>query len=269
MEEHIGALGWKNLGDTSGLQADGVGTSAHYIGRAWSPTGVYEGIPEAGAMYAFITIEGGGDVTYDGTPMDVGRDHLVFMDAEADIGIRLRAATARYLWKLRPTVLNNPLVRQRIGEPLPIGPEVWRIAGSLTNSALEAGPAVTTSRYFAQASENLLVAVFETVRQPTRIVPSSRPDLVYGEAMYVIEHGYDDPTLTPSKVAAEILVSERTLRRAFAAMGTTPRTEIERRRVRELTELRAHFGVSRPFEQLSEMAGFSTGRQARAALRRA
>jgi hypothetical protein len=88
MEEHIGALEWKNLGDTSGLRADGVGASAHHIGRAWSPAGVYEGIPEAGAMYAFITIEGGGDVTYDGTSMDVGRDHLVSRDAEADIGIR-------------------------------------------------------------------------------------------------------------------------------------------------------------------------------------
>jgi transcriptional regulator GlxA family with amidase domain len=87
--------------------------------------------------------------------------------------------------------------------------------------------------------------------------------------MYVIEHGYDDPTLTPSKVAAEILVSDRTLRRVFAAMGTTPRTEIERRRVREVKDLRSHFGVSHPFEQLSETAGFGTGRQARAALRRA
>lgn len=269
MEEHIAALGWRSLGDTAGLQIGGVGTPAHYIGRAWSPTGVYEGVPEVGGMYAFITIEGGGDITYASTSMNVGRDHLVFMDAEADIGIHLRAATARYLWKLRPTVLNNPLVRQRIGEPLPIGPEVWRIAGSLTNSALEADPAVTTSRYFAQASENLLAAVFETVRQPQRLAPSSRPDQVYGEAMYVIEQSYHDPTLTPSKVAAEILVSERTLRRAFAAMGTTPRTEIERRRVRELNELRTHFGVSQSFEKLSEMAGFSTGRQARAALRRA
>jgi hypothetical protein len=61
-------------------------------------------------------------------------------------------------------VLKGPLVREWIGEPLPIGPEVWRIAGSLTSSALEADPAVTTSRHFAQASENLLAAVFETVR---------------------------------------------------------------------------------------------------------
>ncbi|MGC0368577.1 hypothetical protein [Microbacterium sp. SLBN-111] len=268
MEEHISGLGWKNLGDTTGLQADGVGTSSYYIGRAWSPTGLYEGIPEPGAMYAFITIEGGGTLTYDGTSMDVSRDHMVFMNAEADITIHLSSASARYLWKLKPTVLNNPLVRERIGEPLPVGPEVWKIAGALTNSALEADSAVTTSGYFANASENLLAAVFETVRQPARLVPSSRPDLVYGEAMHVIEQRYNDVALTPTTIAAEVLVSERTLRRAFAAMGTTPRTEIERRRVRELNDLLKHFGVTRAFEHLSEMSGFSSARQARSALRR-
>jgi AraC-like DNA-binding protein len=269
MHEHIAALGWKSLGDTSGHQVDGVGTSEHYIGRAWSPTGNYEAIPAAGGMYVFLTVEGLGNVTYDGTPLlDVGRDHLVFMDSEADINVDLTAPTARYLWKLRPTVLNNPLVREHMGEPLHVGPDVWKIAGALTNSALEAPPAIANSQYLSQASESLLAAVFSSAKQPSRLTPSTRPDLVYGEAMHVIEQSFRDPNLSPTLIAQTILVSYRTLRRAFAAMGTSPRGEIERRRVRELRELRAHFGVALSFGDLSEMAGFKTARQGRAALQR-
>lgn len=268
MTDHLAALGWRGLSDPTGLQIEGIGTSAHYIGRAWSPDGDYESVATSDGMYVLLSIEGGGTVVYEGTELDVYRDHLIFLDSTADIEVHLARPTARYLWKLRPTVLNNRLVRERVGEPLAVDADTWKIAAALTNGALEAPADVTDSLYLGQASESLLAAIFDSVAQPTRVSASTRPDHVYGEAMYVIARDHHDPDLTPARVAAAILVSDRTLRRAFATMGTTPRAEIERRRTRELRNLIDHLGTSVPFPVLCEMAGFSSARQGRAALRR-
>jgi len=269
MTDHLAALGWRGLSDSTGLQIEGIGTSAHYIGRAWSPDGVYESIPASAGMYVLLSIEGGGTVVYEGAELDVYRDHLIFLDSTADIEVHLARPTARYLWKLRPTVLNSRLVRERVGEPLAVDADTWKIAAALTNSALEAPAHVTDSHYLGQASESLLAAVFASVARPTRVAASTRPDHVYGEAMRVIAQDHHDPDLTPARVAAAVLVSDRTLRRAFAAMGSTPRAEIERRRTQELRSLIEHLGASVAFSVLCEMAGFSSARQGRAALRRA
>ncbi|MDZ5146293.1 hypothetical protein [Microbacterium testaceum] len=266
MEEKLAALGWQALSDNTGLQIDGVGTPDHFIGRAWSPTGTYRALPVEDGMYVLLGIEGRATVTYNNTPMDVPRDHLTFLDAEAAIDVQLTAATARYLWKLKPTVLSNPFVRERLGEPLPVSSNVWKVVASLTNGALEAPEAFANSFHLGRASESLLAAAFDDARQYARVRPTTRPDQVFGEAMHVIDLSFQDPNCSAAFIAAELLVSERTLRRAFTLMGTTPRAEIERRRSTELRQLRGQFGTSVTFAKLVEMSGFKNVRQARAAL---
>lgn len=265
--EELNNFGWHSLTDIGSLQIDGVGSADHYIGRAWSPDGSYRALGSPGGIYVLLGIEGRATVTYDGASYDVPRDHLFFLDAEADIHVHLTAATARYLWRLRPDAFSHPLVRATIGEPLPVSGDTWKIAGALTNSALDAPARLGDSVHLARAAENLLTAV--AVDATARVAPSRRADHVYSEAMQQIELSFRHPDCGIATIAAGVLVSERTLGRAFAAMGTTVRAQIENRRVEELLRIDRTGEFDSSFAVRTEMAGFRNVRQARAALVRA
>lgn len=268
VDEELRALGWQNLGDTRGLRMEGVGSFDNYVGRLWSPTGTYRGVSSPGGMYVLLGVEGGADVSYGGETLDLQPDHLVFLDSEAEIDVQLTAATARYLWKLRPTALANPLVRERMGEPIPVARDAWQVVAALTNSALKAPPGVAQSPYLLRASELLLAALFEESDGVARVKTSTRPDQVFGEAIAVIEATFRTVDTRPATVASDVCVSERTLRRAFTLMGTTPRREIEFRRTRELRALLETHGTTTAFATLCEMSGFASARLGREALRR-
>lgn len=268
MDEVLRALGWETAAPTTGLRLEGVGGLEQHIGRAWSPTGGYRGMPVQGGMYVLLGVEGRADVTYDGTLLDVAPDHLVLLDAEAPIEVTLTAATARYLWKLRPTALAHPGIRARLGEPIPVERDAWQVIAALTNSALSAPAGVASSQYLVHASEQLLAAVIDGTGGIGRPRTMRRPDQVYGEAMQAIELSFRDVDCRPATIATDVCVSERTLRRAFASMGGMPHVEIERRRASELRALVAANGEGLPFALMCEMSGFRSPRQGRLALQR-
>ncbi|MDF2991364.1 MAG: hypothetical protein K0S37_1878 [Microbacterium sp.] len=271
MEDLRGALaefGWESLGDDEGLQLAGVGTPLRHVGRAWSAGGTYRSVSFADGLYVTLLVEGSSVVTYDGVSFPQEANQIVLSDSRAETVARLTSPTARYTWRFHSSVLSHTPIRERLGEPITIGRDAWRVAASLTNGAIEAPPAVASSTYLSQASELVLAAVLEDVAGLSRSRRSRRPDQVYGDAMQAIEVSFRNPSYGPTAVAADVLVSYRSLRRAFAAMGTTPSAALERRRTRELNELRGPDRTAALLSHAYQAAGFASVSQARAALQR-
>ncbi|WP_166984472.1 hypothetical protein [Paramicrobacterium fandaimingii] len=262
-------FGWTPTSSTSSLLIEGVGRLGFQVGRAWSPKGEYASIAQPGGIFVLLAVEGGAWIEYGGEPVPVSASEFIFLDGDTPIRISLRQPTARYIWRFDATVLRNPLVEQRMGQPLPLSSGDWGTAAALTNSLLSADTKVGGSFHAAKASEHLLSALFENA---TRSHSSSAPgtDQVFSHALSIIEERFQNPSFRVADLAKQMLVSERTLRRSFALMGTTVRKEIEKRRVQELgLYLQTPTLItSKLFKRYAEASGFSSATHARAALER-
>lgn len=85
-------------------------------------------------------------------------------------------------------------------------------------------------------------------------------DGLFTSAQLVIESYSRDPGFDAVKLAKELSVSARSVHAAFSAFGTTPRREIERRR---LSEVDRRSGQLLTLTQNVELSGFTSLRQYR------
>src|SRR5699024_3233782 len=93
-------------------------------------------------------------------------------------------------------------------------------------------------------------------------IPMSHRDADLAYAHQAIEENYFRPGFTVDRLAKMVGVSARTLRRRFAALGTTPRAELSRRRAIAATALLdAGTDLAR---DVAERSGFTSVEQMRA-----
>ncbi|PPF79555.1 hypothetical protein C5E07_18975 [Pseudoclavibacter sp. RFBJ3] len=267
LHQRLKAFGWAATSGMDALRIEGVGDRGYQVGRAWSPHGTYESLPAPNSMYILLTVEGAGEVTHDGRVVPYEANQIVFLDGERPSTIELHEPTARYLWRFDASVLGNRHVRERVGELIPVRRSVWSPAAALTNGLITAEPTVGGSIHAGRASEHLLAAIFDNLA-PTSTASRS-PKGVYRDALLVIEQRKNDPAFTVSALSRELNLHERTVRRAFAMLGTTARWELEKRRVDTLRSLLgSQLQSERSFAHFAEAAGFVSARQARSVLRR-
>ncbi|WP_460524975.1 AraC family transcriptional regulator [Conyzicola nivalis] len=238
------------------------------LGHAWSRSAGYALTTAPTRTYAVLTMEGGFELDVDGNTVTTEAGSLILLDGEAPTTARTLTETARFVWHLEPTFLHPGRSKFRYGEPIPTGGAPVEALTSITNALVKA-PAPTSEtarRHLALSLENLFGAVLEhgTGRHDNM---AQHRDGLFMAAIVAIEAQFRDPAFTAVRLAKETTVSIRTLQDAFSRMGTTPRREIERRRVTEADQVSAIETMSA--SDLAERVGFTSARQLNRARSRA
>ncbi|MEN0084687.1 MAG: AraC family transcriptional regulator [Leifsonia sp.] len=235
------------------------------FGHAWSRTAGYSLTTAPERLYLVLTMEGGFDFTVDGSTVSAEPGSLILLDGEAPTLARTTTETARFVWYLEPTFLRPGHSRFRHGEPIATGGSTITALTAMTNSLLRTPPSAspTTERHLTLAFENLLAGVLHEAGPSRQAAPEHR-DGLFMAALRAIEQNFRDPAFNATRLATEISVSQRTLYNTFGTMGTTPRREIERRRIDEADRLRQESNISAA--ELAARAGFTSTRQLTRAL---
>jgi AraC-like DNA-binding protein len=239
------------------------------MGHAWSRSAEYNLTTAPERIYLVLTMEGGFEFTVDGEAVIAEPGSLIVLDGAVPTTARTLTETARFVWHLEPTMLNPAQSRFRFGEPISTGGTSVEALTTLTNALLQAPPPATelARHHLASSLENILVAVVEESGHRQHGTSHHREGL-FMTALTVIGAHFRNPAFSVTRLARELSVSERTVHAAFTGMGTTPRREIERRRVTEAGQLAATATTISPAD-LAARSGFTSAQQLSRALARA
>lgn len=268
MDGRLASFGWQALVPPRRLKIDGIRGDGFQIGRAWSSAGGrFESISSDGDLYALLPIEGGGVVIYDGEEICVDQDHLILLDGAATIAVDTPSAVGRYIWRLGPELLRSKYYQRLYGEPLRVGAGIWKPIAALI-SAMIARPdaSMLKTAHVRRANEHLLADIIgaSLAKSFSRRVETRDPIIMYSER--IIEQCFHRQSFNVVKLARSVGVSERTLRRKYASIGTAPRAEISRRRAVAAIAL-ADEGIPDAAE-IAERAGFTSVAQMRVSCER-
>ena len=259
--ERCNDFGWHPRGEIdSSLVAEIAQHPRFGMGHAWSRSASYTLTTAPQRTYLVLTVEGGFEFTVDGIPATAEAGSLILLDGEAPTTARTLTDTARFVWHFEPTFLSPARSRFAFGEPIPTAGTSMRALTAMTNALLRA-PTPTresTRRHLALSFENLLAGVLDEQGTASHDEADHR-DGLFVAALAAIETRFRDPALTVPGLAKELSVSVRTLYDTFSKMGTTPRREVERRRIAEADRLLS--AQPMPVADLAERAGFSSARQ--------
>lgn len=231
------------------------------VGHAWSKSAGYSLTTAPERIYAVMPMEGGFEFSVDGTPTIAEAGSLVLFDGAAPTTARTLTDTARFVWYLEPTFLQAGRSRFRYGEPIGTGGSATNALISMTNALVDAPDTPSShgvNRHLALAFENLLSGVLEEAGPDVRHTAEHR-DGLFMTALASIEVHFRDPAFSVTRLAKDVATSPRTLHNAFARLGTTPRRELERRRITEANQLAEQERIS--VTDLAARAGFTSTRQ--------
>lgn len=237
-------------------------------GHAWSRSAGYQLTTAPERIYLVLTMDGGFEFNIDGQLVPTEPGTLILLNGEIPTTTRTVTQTSRYVWYLEPTFLQVGRGRFQYGEPLPTTGYGIETLMFMTNTLLQSpAPATKTGRRtLTLAFESLLAATLDesAPRKPKDI--GQLRDGLFMAAQATIETEFRDPALTVERLARELTVSQTTLRTTFKQMGTSPRREIERRRLAEAHHLEETENLTVTEQALR--AGFTSAKQLARALAR-
>lgn len=267
--ERCDDFGWHPRGDIDPrLVAETMQHPKYGMGRAWSNSAGYSLTAAPNRTYLVYTVEGGFEFEVDGRPVVAEPDSLILLDGEAPTTARTLTTTARFVWYFEPTFLKAGRSRFRFHEPISMRNASVRALMTMTNGVLNS-PAPTTDsarRHLGIALEHLVAGALDEAGSDELGHDSRHRDGLFMAAQVAIEARFHDPGFDVPMLARELSVSIRTVHNTFTRFGSTPRREIERRRVSEVDRLTGTEML--PASQIAEMAGFASARQMNRALAR-
>lgn len=260
-------FGWGPVGPIDHTLVAETAQSEYYgYGRAWSRSSEYTLRGDARSLYLVLTVEGGFEFTVDGDTVTTQPGELIFLDGRDGSAARTRMETARFVWFLRPTVLDPRRSRFALNEPIDTSNPPMQSLVSMTNALLNAGddlPA-TTQGHIGRAAEHLIAAALNE-RPVASETAAMHRDGLFTTAQLLIDRHFRDPVFGVNELARQLASSTSHVHEIFSSMGTTPRRELERRRLSEVAALQK---ASPTLEQIVQDSGFTTMRQYRAAVAR-
>ncbi len=237
------------------------------LGHAWSRSAGYTLTADPRRIYLVLTMEGGFEFTVDGAPVRTEPGSLVLLDGEVPTTARTLEETARFVWYLEPTFLHPTRSPFSYGEPIRTTGTSMQLLISMTNGLIGVPDPRTAQaqRRLALSFEYLLAAALHEAGTEHDRMAEHR-DGLFMAALGAVESHFRDPAFDVTRMAREISASVRHLHTVFRTMGTTPRREIERRRVAEATTLAAATSIS--VSELAARSGFTSTQKLSRALSR-
>ncbi|MFJ2367813.1 helix-turn-helix domain-containing protein [Microbacterium sp. NPDC087665] len=255
-------FGWQPRGAIDPrLVADTMQHPRFGIGRAWSNSAGYSLSAAPNLMYLVYTVEGAFEFEVDGSSVEAEAGSLILLDGEAPTTAQTLAETARFVWYFEPTLLRAGRSRFRFHEPVSMQNASLSALLSMTNSILNTSPPATESArtHLGISLEHLVAGALDEAGASAARSSSLHRDGLFMSAQLVIETHFRDAGFDVARLTKELAVSVRTVHSAFSDFGTTPRREIERRRLSEVERLRS--SNSFPVSQIAEQSGFTSTKQ--------
>lgn len=267
--ERCDDFGWHPRGAIDpGLVAETVQHSKFGLGRAWSNSAGYTLTTAPERIYLVYTVEGAFEFAVDGQSVIAQAGSLILLDGEAPTTATTLDTTARFVWYFEPTFLGPQRARFRFHEPINMRNASLRALFSMTNAVLNSPVSATPAqRHVGVALEHLVAASLEEARSDEIGHDARHHDGLFMAAQIAIESYFRDPSFDVVSLARELSVSVRTVHRTFGRLGTTPRREIERRRVTEIHRLPTAAALTA--SETAERCGFTSPQQMSRALSRA
>jgi AraC-like DNA-binding protein len=266
--ERCDDFGWQPRGAVDpALVAETMQYERFGIGRAWSSSAGYALSAAPNLTYLVYTVEGGFDFTVDGASVDAGAGSMILLDGEAPTTARTTAETARFVWYFEPTFLRADRSRFRFHEPIPMQNASLRALVAMTHSVLKAPTprTETARRHLGISLEHLVSGALDEAGSDEIGTDSRHRDGLFMAAQLAIEAHFRDPAFGVTRLAKALSVSVRTVHDTFRRLGTTPRREIERRRVTEVDRISTDLLTA---SEIAERSGFSSSKQLARALAR-
>ncbi|VXC30066.1 conserved hypothetical protein [Microbacterium sp. 8M] len=257
--EQCDDFGWTPTGEIDPTLVAKVAQQPGYgVGRAWSAKATYDLSHAPRRIYLVHTVEGGFDFTVDSKTVTTEAGQLVLLDGDAPTSARTRAATARFVWHLTPTFLNPRQHRFRFHEPVAINNGTMQGIMALTNATLTQSDTGPASAHIGHALEHLIAGALQEAGTLRNSADALHRDDLFTAAQTVIETHFRDPAFDVNQLARELSSTVRHVHRAFRTFGTTPRRQIQERRLAEFDRLAPQILT---LKQAVERSGFTSVRQ--------
>lgn len=270
LHQAVSKLGWRSTQHSDSLEIEGDGVESFRVARAFSGGDRYVATPRSNHLHTILLLEGDGTVHYDGTPIPFRSQQVLFLDAEASVVIDVTLPSARFVWNFSPLVLKSNVISPVLGEPIAVDIDAMRPLLALTNAGI-LGKSVTRDPFAVQTStEIFLRSGILRNGYSTGTRRGNTTDAYFSRAHLEIETHFRNPSFGVERLSANLNVSTRHLRRVFAAMDTSPRRELERRRISEARGLleHSHAASGRAQDFIAESSGFTSRRSMFSALTR-
>lgn len=255
-------FGWQPRGalDPS-LVAETAARPAFGLGRAWSNSASYQLAADPGLTYLVYTVEGGFDFDAGGDTVHADPGTMTLFEASTPTVAQTTADTARFVWYFEPTMLHPQRSRFRFREPIPVQNAPLHALAAMTHFTIDSGlpSSDTARRHLGIALEHLVSAALDEAGGPGLADDSRHRDGLFMAAQRSIETHFHDPAFNVARLSKDLAVGVRTLHGTFSRLGTTPRREIERRRVTEANRL--ILTASMAASEVVDRAGFSSLKQ--------
>lgn len=262
-------FGWRPRGPIDpGLVSQTTQHQRFGFARARSRFSSYELSAEPRLTHVVYTAEGITEFMIGGSRITAEAESLILLDGTEPTIARTFSETACFGWYLESTFFEPGRSGFRFNEPIVARSASIRALLSLTNFVLNEGLPASESarRHVGMALENLIASALHDAAVSASDRDSHLREGPFAAARLAIESRFRDPAFTVTQLAKDLSVSVRTVHDSFNRIGTTPRREIERRRVQEVQNLRDDPALSR--SEVAERAGFTSVKQMNRALSR-
>lgn len=265
------SFGWRSLLAPERSVVEAEEAPGFGMARVWISNGEYDFVLDGGSLYVALTVEGSLRYRLGAEEWTVGANDLVVLRGGTRAVASFTEPIVEFRWRLTSTTLSSPAFAQLGERPVAVSGRARDALVSVTNSLLNhrsAGASAALQRFGLGVEELIAAALldrpafdgFETVNQDGLLI----------RAQAAIEENFRDPSFNVEALSGLLHISGPTLHRPYQRLGTTPRTELERRRVREvLKHLPDRSDISTSvLAQTAESSGFRSTRQLQRALRR-
>ncbi|WP_424937384.1 MULTISPECIES: helix-turn-helix domain-containing protein [Bacteria] len=269
----LSTLAWRPLPPEP--QRWSVEATAHdswVVARVWSTAGSLraKGLDD-GWTRVILGVDGMAEVSVNDGSLQIRPHEALFLRADDHVTTTNSGIWARCEWQLHAPTLRQEKFARSFGRALPLQADYYALLTTMTNATSTqptlgqtGGAGMLLDAFTGVAVAAMLDATGETERL------SATQTAILQDARAVIEQRYMDSAFDAGTLASTLGLSARHLRRPFAAVGTTPSRAIEERRLDAADSvLRVTPARSRgTLEQVATIAGFSSARRLRDALKR-
>ncbi|WP_353114217.1 hypothetical protein [Microbacterium sp.] len=190
---------------------------------------------------------------------------MLVVSGDRALAIDADAGWAHWEWQL--TSPPSGLVRARMRRPTPFDVEkgMHQLMGGMTSSLIDAPPGsdARAQTFVYRALSQVVVAV---IADSLRL--GSTRQRLFERAQFLIEESFADPGFSVGVLGRQLSTSRSHLYEVFAEFGTSPRQEIERRRVDSVLARFDLETLAAPAlsAEVVGVSGFSSAKQLRRAL---
>ncbi|MDR6866397.1 AraC-like DNA-binding protein [Microbacterium resistens] len=271
----LDALGWEAgprppaRASVERAQADSWG-----VARLWTTPTVLTSHPPARGTEGYrviLGIDGDASLLVEGQDIALRPGQLIVLDGSLTIRTENRALWARVEWHLRAPLLRHAEFAEHLSTAVPIRTSHADLIATTTNVIstnlqMAQGPG---SPYLLDALTGIVAAaIADSTGAPSALTPAQA--VIFQRAIADIGERFRDKDLSADGIARSLAVSRGYLHQVFTAARSTPRQEIESRRVAAALALldASPSGGRGILERVADRSGFSSARQMRTAIRR-